>query len=260
MKRFISNRFILFALGIITLLMVWFLISLLVDRNGSIFPSPFLTFNRLLVLLGDPYTYTCLWHTLMRMIIGFLASFAAALVFGILAGNHPSLYQFFKPLMVTLKSVPTVALVFLFIVLFTPKDAPIFVVMLICFPIIYEAIAGGINNVDKQTVDAAKIDGASYLKRVVYIKLPLALPFMIVGMVSSFALSFKIEIMAEVLTGYTRNGLGSAIQYARTSNPSDMATIFAYALIAIIVMLIVSLIEEIVKRQMVKRYLITEQK
>lgn len=260
MKRFISNRFILFALGIITLLMVWFLISLLVDRNGSIFPSPFLTFNRLFVLLGDPYTYTCLWHTLVRMIIGFLASFAAALVFGILAGNHPSLYQFFKPLMVTLKSVPTVALVFLFIVLFTPKDAPIFVVMLICFPIIYEAIAGGINNVDKQTVDAAKIDGASYLKRVVYIKLPLALPFMIVGMVSSFALSFKIEIMAEVLTGYTRNGLGSAIQYARTSNPSDMATIFAYALIAIIVMLIVSLIEEIVKRQMVKRYLITEQK
>lgn len=79
-------------------------------------------------------------------------------------------------------------------------------------------------------------------------------------MVSSFALSFKIEIMAEVLTGYTRNGLGSAIQYARTSNPSDMATIFAYALIAIIIMLIVSLIEEIVKRQMAKRYLISEQK
>ena len=142
MKRFISNRFVLFSFGTIALLMVWYFISLFFDRNGSIFPSPLLTFNRLIILLGDPYTYTCLWHTLTRMVIGFLASFAAALVFGVLAGNHPSLYQFFKPLMVTLKSVPTVALVFLFIVLFAPKDAPIFVVMLICFPIIYEAMLG----------------------------------------------------------------------------------------------------------------------
>ena len=185
MKRFISNRFVLFSFGTIALLMVWYFISLFFDRNGSIFPSPLLTFNRLIILLGDPYTYTCLWHTLTRMVIGFLASFAASLVFGVLAGNH-FVIPIFKPLMVTLKSVPTVALVFLFIVLFAPKDAPIFVVMLICFPIIYEAIAGGINNVDKQTVDA-KIDGASYLKRVIYIKLPLALPFIIVGMVSSFA-------------------------------------------------------------------------
>lgn len=260
MQKFISNRFVLFSLGTIALLVVWFFLSLLVDRNGSIFPSPFLTFQRLIVLLGDPYTYTCLWHTLVRMGIGFFASLAVALFFGIIAGNHPAMYQFFKPLMVTLKSVPTVALVFLFIVLFTPKDSPIFVVMLICFPIIYEAIAGGINNVDPQTVDASRIDGASYFKRIIFIKLPLALPFIIVGMVSSFALSFKIEIMAEVLTGYTRNGLGSAIQYARTNNPSDMATIFAYALIAIIIMLFVSLMEEIIKRQMVKRRLIIEQK
>lgn len=252
MKRFITNKFVLFTLGTISLLIIWFLISLLVDRNGSIFPSPILTFNRLFVLLVEPYTYTCLLHTLLRMGIGFLSSFIFALLFGVLAGNHPSFYHFLKPLMVTLKSVPTVALVFLFIVLFTPKDAPIFVVMLICFPILYEAIANGINNVDRQTIQASKIDGASYLKTIFYIKLPLALPYIVVGMVSSFALSFKIEIMAEVLTGYTKNGLGSAIQYARYENPSDMSTIFAYALIAILFMLIFSLIEEIVKTQLKK--------
>lgn len=256
MKRFITNKFILFSLGILSLVVVWFIFALLFDRNGSIFPSPILTFDRLFVLLGDPYTYTCLLYTFIRMIIGFFSSFALALIFGILAGNHPSLYQFFKPLMVTLKSIPTVTLVFLFIVLFAPKDAPIFVVMLICFPVLYEAIAGGINNVDKQVIEASRIDGASYLKRTIFIKLPLAVPYIIVGMVSSFALSFKIEIMAEVLTGYTRNGLGSVIQFARNDNPSDMSTIFAYALIAIIIMLIVSLFEEIVKIQLKKMNLI----
>ena len=67
-------------------------------------------------------------------------------------------------------------------------------------------------------------------------------------MVSSFALSFKIEIMAEVITGYTRNGLGSVIHFTQVDDPSNMAGIFAYSLLVIILMLLVTLLEDIVKQ------------
>ena len=257
MKRFISNKFVLFFLGVLFVTALWIIASLLFDRNGMIFPSPIVTFKEFGILLGDPYTYKCLGYTFLRMMIGFGLSFVLALVFGVLAGNHPNFYQFLKPLMVTIKSIPTVALVFLFIVLIAPKDAPIFVVMLICFPILYEGIAGGVRNIEKDLIDASKVDGANYIKSIVYVKVPLAIPYIVVSVVSSFALSFKIEIMAEVITGYTRNGLGSVIHYTQVEDPTNMAGIFAYALFAIIIMLLVTLLEEIIKQIIKKQNIVS---
>lgn len=247
MKKFISNKFVLFFLGVLFVIAIWFICSLLFDKNGAIFPSPILTFSKFINLLGEKYTYQCLGYTFLRMLAGFGLSFVVALLFGILAGNHPNFYQFLKPLMTVIKSIPTVALVFLFIVLVVPKNAPIFVVFVICFPILYEGVAGGIKNVDKDMIEASKVDGANYFKSTLFIKLPLAIPYIIVGVVSSFALSFKIEIMAEVITGVTARGLGSAISNARNDDPGNTAAVFAYALLAVLIVLLVSLIEEVVK-------------
>ena len=253
MKKFISNKFVLFFLGIVFVFALWFLATLLFDKNGMIFPSPILTFEKFFLLLGDAYTYVCLGYTFLRMVIGFVLAFILALFVGILAGNHENIYQFLKPLMVVIKSIPTVALVFLFIVLVAPRNAPILVVFVICFPILYEGVAGGIKNVNKDILDASKVDGAHYVKSIVKIKLPLAIPYIIISVVSSFALSFKIEIMAEVITGYTKNGLGSVIHFTQVDDPTNMAGIFAYALFAIIIMLLVSLIEEITRHIMNKK-------
>ena len=247
MKKYISNKFVLFALGTLFVILLWVICSLLFDKNGAIFPNPVLTMEQFGVILADPYTYQCLGYTFLRMLMGFSLSFVVALLFGVLAGNNENVYQFFKPLMVVIKSIPTVALVFLFLVMINAKNAPIFVVFVICFPILYEGVVGGIKNVSDDVIDASKVDGANYIKATWYIKLPLAIPYIIVSMVSSFALSFKIEIMAEVITGYTRNGLGSVIHFTQVDDPSNMAGIFAYSLLAIIIMLLVSLIAEIVK-------------
>ena len=249
MKRFISNRFVLFALGTLFVILLWVICSLLFDKNGAIFPNPILTMKEFGVILGDPYTYKCLGYTFLRMLIGFGLSFVVALLFGVLAGNNESIYQFFKPLMVVIKSVPTVALVFLFLVMINAKNAPIFVVFVICFPILYEGVVGGIKNVSDDVIDASKVDGANYVKATWYIKLPLAIPYIVVSMVSSFALSFKIEIMAEVITGYTKNGLGSLIKGAQISDPTDMTPVFAYSLIAVVLMLIVTLVAYIVNQK-----------
>lgn len=256
MKAFISNKFVLFFLGTLFVVLLWVIASLLFDKNGAIFPSPVLTMGKFGEILADPYTYKCLGFTMLRMLAGFGLSFVLALIFGVIAGNNAHIYQFLKPLMTVIKSIPTVALVFLFLVLITPKDAPIFVVFVICFPILYEGVVGGIKNINKDIIDASKVDGADYIKGTLYIKIPLAIPYIIVSIVSSFALSFKIEIMAEVITGYTRNGLGSVIHFTQVDDPTNMAGIFAYSLLAIIIMLLVTLLEEIVKQLIQRRGLV----
>ena len=253
MRKFISNKYTLFTLGILFVIALWFVISLCFDTNNGIFPSPIDTFKEFGVLLTKPYSYQCLGYTFLRMLIGFGISFLAALIIGTFAGNHSWLYEFLKPLMVTIKSIPTVALVFLFIVVVAPKNAPIFVVVVICFPILYEAVAGGIKKVDKEADEAAQVDGAGYFKRVLFIKLPLSIPYIIVGVVSSFSLSFKLEIMAEVLTGYTRNGLGSVIHYTQQQDPTNLTGVFAYSLFAIVFMLLISLLETVIKQTVSKQ-------
>ena len=251
MKRFITNKFTLFALGVLFVIALWFICALLFDKNNAIFPNPLITFQRFGEIIVDEQTYISLGYTFLRMIIGFIISFLLALIVGMLAGNHEKLYQFLKPLMVVLKSVPTVAFIFVFIVMSNARDAPIYVVLVICFPILYEAIVGGFQNIDKDVLDASKVDGASYLKEAAFIKLPLAVPYIIVGIVSSFALSFKIAIMAEVITGSTKNGLGSSINYAYSQ--AEMPNVFAYSLLVIIFMLLVTLLEEVLKQILKKR-------
>ena len=253
MKKFISNKFTLFGLGILFVVGLWFLLSLCFDVNGGIFPSPIETFKEFGALLADPYSYKCLGYTFLRMIIGFAISFLIALVLGILAGNHQSLYMFLKPLMTVIKSIPTVAIVFLLIILTKPRYAPIFVVVIICLPILYEAVVGGINKVDEDLLQASDVDGAGYFKKILFIKLPLSLPYIIVGIASSFSLSFKIEIMAEVLTGYTRNGLGSVIHAVQQDDPTNLVSVFAYSLFAIIFMLLITLLEQVIKHVIKKK-------
>ena len=248
-KKFISNKYVLTILGCLLFFLIWIIISLTVNETTMIFPDPIKTFKEAGNILSKSYVYNCLLWTMLRMIIGFSISFTLAMIFGLLAGHFPSLKTLFNPIIVALKSIPTAALVFLFLVISGAKYAPIYVVILISFPILYESISSGIHNIPEEMIDASKVDGSKGISTIFRIRLPLAIPYILVGVASSFALSFKIEIMAEIITGDTSHGLGSAISAAQKNDPSNMVPIFAYSLIAIVFILIVTIVEDLVSRR-----------
>lgn len=246
MKRFIKNKNVLFILGILFILLLWFLLSLCFDTNNMIFPGPIVSFKAMFELLGRKVTYTYLGKTLLRLVIGFSVSFALAIVLGSIAGHYPSVYTFLKPFMNVCKSIPTVALVYLFIIVFQPMNAPIYVVMLISLPILFEAIYQGINKTDPFVLSAARVDGASKLKQIIRIRLPLAIPYILVGISSSLAMSFKVEIMAEVLAGMTKGGIGAAI--GGLTGEANLVLMFGYTLIILFVVLIFTFVSEHLKK------------
>ena len=253
-KKFITNKYMMFLYGTIFLFLLWWIISLCV--NSLVVPSPFATIALAFEYLKEGYTYACLGYSLLRMIIGFAIAFVVAFAIGLIVNDSEKMYQFFTPLMTFFKAIPTVALVFLFIVLIGAQSAPILVVVLIGIPILYESIVGGLKSSEDELMEAADIDGAKKIKKLFKIQLPLGLPYIIVGMISTFSLSFKIEIMAEVITGYTKNGLGSLIKGAQMSEPTDMTPVFAYSLIAVVLMLIVTLVAYIITQRIKKKQLI----
>ena len=238
--------------GIALLLLLWQIISLLVKEEKMVFPGPVMTLKYVFYLLTREYTYRCIYQTLLKMVGGFLISFVLALFFGVFSGNYPWLEKILRPSVITIRAIPTASLVYLFIVLAGFKLAPMLLVVMISFPIIYEGVAGGIRNVPNEMINAAKVDGTGFWRNNLRIKLPLAMPYIIVALTSSFSLCFKIEIMAEVMTGSSNAGLGSAILGARSADPTNMVPIFAYSFIAVMIMLMIDFMSELVRKRLQK--------
>lgn len=250
MKKFFTNKYVLITGGIIFLFLLCFIISLCFNQKSNFFPSPIFVLERTVILLGKPYTYQCLGFSMIKMVIGFAISLLLALIFACIVNDNESRYQFFLPFITTIKSVPTAAFIFLLMVLIGSEFAPAFIVIFFSFPILYESIVGGMRSIDDQINRASTIDGANSFTRLFRIQLPLAMPSLIIGIISSFSLSFKVEIMSEVITGYTKNGLGSLIKGVQVADPTNLADIFAYSLIAVILMVIISIAANLIKNKL----------
>ena len=110
----------------------------------------------------------------------------------------------------------------------------------------------GIPYVDTSVKDACDVDGVPFARKLFNVYLPVITPYIFVGIVSSFSLSFKIEIMSEVISGTTSKGLGSIISACQKSDPTNMVPIFAYSLIAIIIVAIFSLLLFFIEKKIKK--------
>lgn len=247
-KTFITSNYFLYTLGIVFIFLLWLLFSNAVGRSSLIIPSPIETFKEFGELIISQYTWQSIGWTLLRTLLGFSIALVSAFILGILGGNNKHIYTFLKPLIAVLKSIPTAALVFLFLILSGSRFAPTYIVFLLSFPILYESIAGGIRSIPQEINESLRLDTNNFIRTIVQVKIPLSLPYIIVGLASSFALSLKTEIMAEIITGDTNYGLGCMISAYRTIDPSDLAPVFAIALIALIIILITDIIGMIVNR------------
>lgn len=248
MKKYFINKYTLTALGVLLFFAIWYIIYLIAGQSKGIFPSPIDTIKQAWIFLGDKYTYECIWGSLKRMLIGFAIAALAGFIVGALAGNYTKLKYVFNPTMIAIKTVPTAALIFVFLVLAGLKNAPIYMVSIIVFPMIYEATASGFQHVDKELVLAATLDSKSPLQIMSKIKFPLSFPYIALGLITSFSLSFKIEIMSEVISGSSTKGIGNAIQQAYLNSSNGLIPTFAYAFIAIALMLLVALLLSFVKQ------------
>jgi taurine transport system permease protein len=129
---------------------------------------------------------------MLRTLEGFGIALLGAALLGLLGATIKPFQVVLRPTMIVFKSAPTAAFVFLFFVLFGGKEAPIFVVSLLALPILYESIVAGFNNIPVEIEDSLKVDSGKNIRGLFKVKIPIAMPFFMVGLASSFALSLKM--------------------------------------------------------------------
>lgn len=241
------KNIILTTLGVILVFLIWWILALII--NKTLFPGPIKTFTVLGELLGKTHTWKAIGGTLYRLIVAFTLSFLAALIIGVFGGLSSTFRRILNPLVVVLRTIPTAAVIFVLIILTKPTNGLLIIDFLLMFPILYEAVVSGVKNIDKTLLDALKLDsGERTGNALTKVVIPMAWPYILLGIVQSLGLGMKVSIMSEVLCGDDRiPGLGRMINQAYQE--TNVPVIFAITVISIVLIAILDLLLSFLKKK-----------
>jgi ABC-type nitrate/sulfonate/bicarbonate transport system permease component len=143
---------------------------------------------------------------------------------GIAIGRSSAVSEFLEPLLHFARSIPPVALVTVFIVLFKLGDEMeiAFITFGIIWPILLNTIDGA-QTLDPLQVETARVFGLSTSQRVTRLIVPAALPKFFAGLRISVSLALILMVIAE-LTGST-DGIGYLMNNA--TNDYDMLALWS---------------------------------
>jgi NitT/TauT family transport system permease protein len=215
----------------VLVLVLWWILAEIVD-NQIKFPTPYDTAQNFIRIITDEDFFLMLFYSTRRLIIGFTISFAIGLILGLISGVSDAFYYFIKPIILTLRSVPTMAVILLSLIWLSREISPILVVSLVVFPIIYSAVVNGIRNVDKQLLEMTSIYKLSRKRKIFHLYLPSIRSSLASVLAAAISLNVKISIAAEVLS-QPKYGIGTGFQMEKYA--INTAGVLAWTIIAVVI-------------------------
>jgi sulfonate transport system permease protein len=180
-------------------------------RNGlidlNLFSSPTQILSEVSRLIADGILLQHLESTFLRVMIGFVAGVLAATLLGAVTGFSKLSKELLDPLLQSLRSIPSMAWVPLFILwLGINESSKISLIALGVFFPVYLNLMNGVQNVDRKLVEVGLATGFRGAQLVWRIVLPASLPAYFVGLRQGLALGWMFVVAAEIM-GASR-GLG----------------------------------------------------
>ncbi len=244
---FVKNLiFPLLALAII--LIIWVIASA-IKNNPLVLPMPKVVLEKFFTLGKEPSFWKSVGATILRSFIAFIISFVAALSLAVLAGNFRSLDKVFSPIISFLRAAPTVAVILIIYAFMTTDVMTVVVGFLIAFPIMYSSFFSAISGLDKNLLQMAKIYKVSHLSKVFNIYILSITDNLFDTSKSTFSLTIKVVIAAEILT-LVSPGVGGKIQAAYAS--FEIQYLLAWTLMAIVLSFAAEIFVGILKKIFVR--------
>ncbi|HHU51162.1 MAG TPA: ABC transporter permease subunit [Firmicutes bacterium] len=198
-------------------LLVFFLWKLAALRIGKelILPAPERVLAVLLNLVQTPEFWRHFFATLHRGLVGFLFSYFTGVAFGLCAGLNSHFNQIFRPVLVTMRSTPSMSFILLALIWFKSDAVAIFVTFFVVFPLVTQNVLEGISQVDPALLEMAEIFRVKPGRVLRKLYLPAILPFLAAGAAAGLGITWKVMIAAEVMA-VPRWGMGTRMDTART--------------------------------------------
>ncbi len=236
MKKFFTNRKFNFIYSIAAVFLMWltWIICYYAVGNELLIPSFSDTMVSFGECLSDARFWTALGNSILRTLGAFAFSFLIAALCAALSLFLNPLRSFFQPLMVFIRTLPTMAAILLVLkVSFGNKTlASVIVTSLVLFPMLYSQFLAAFDEVSSDLREMAKVYGLKKRDRFFKIELPLATPPLLSQTGANLSLGIKVMLSAEVIAG-AANGLGYLMQ--ESSLAAGIAELVALTLVAVVV-------------------------
>jgi NitT/TauT family transport system permease protein len=203
-------------LPIVIMLVLWEIIARLELFPGQFYFPPFSTvvqeFYYLTIngVLGDNF-----FSSLGRVLIGFTVGSIAGILVGTIMGWKDIAHKALNPIINIIYPIPALGWLPLLMLWIGINELLPITIIFICsfFPVCYNTVTG-IRNVDRDYIKAARTLGASDLRILATVVMPLALPNIFTGLRLEAGMAWRVIIAAEMVAIPT--GIGALMMKAES--------------------------------------------
>lgn len=195
------------VLAILTVLGVWWLLSLALGETGAVPPPPTVARELYDVWFHQRFLFN-LAHTVVRVALGMVFSLLLAVLVGTAMGLSRLAEAFFDSYILLGRTIPGLvwALLAVLIVGIT-NAAPILAVVLTVTPLITLHVWESTKSLNRELFDMAYVYHLGPWRRLRHIVLPAIVPATVSGAKIGLALSWQVVVLAELF------GLGNGVGY-----------------------------------------------
>lgn len=214
----------------VLVLVVWQLGSTLGWINPILLPSPYEIVEALFTLIASGELDADLKISLLRAALGLLLGGGLGLILGIVVGISKEVEDFIDPTMQTLRTIPHLAVIPLFILWFGLGElSKVLMIASGAFFPLYINTFMGIRGVDSKLFDVARILEFNRWKQLTRLVIPAAMPNILLGLRLSIGVSWLGLVVAELMGSSSGVGymIQNATQFSQTSIVFVGISIFA---------------------------------
>ena len=234
-RSIIKDKRSYYLLGILFIFVLWILLNVSFN-NDYIVPSVSKTIEALLDLLVENHTYKVLSFTILRLSLVISSCFILGVVLAVFSYLSYRVKAFLKPIIILIKTLPIAVVIISLLIVFTREHAPLFVVGVVVFPLIYTGTLSGLENIDSFILDEVRMISNNNFNVVKSIYLPLTFPYILASIIQSFGLGLKVLVMAEYLS-QPKYSIGNEIVFYKDIATS-MEYVYAWSIILVLFVLV----------------------
>ena len=209
-------------------------------------PGPLETLGALMRLASVPAFWLSAGASLLRIMIGYLLALLFGVLLSILCVCSKAAEALLSPLRTLIRATPITSFIILVLLWFRVDRVPVLIAFLTVIPIIWYNVQQGIEQVDPELLEMAKVYTfkPSHLLRYVY--LPSVSPYFYSAAATGLGFAWKAGIAAEVIAKPAYS-IGKNLQDAKVYLQTE--SLFAWTLVVILLSL---MLEALLKRLMRK--------
>ena len=234
------------ALVFIFWLLVW-QASASLTALPVLLPGPLATLEAMSRLAATSDFWLSAGASLLRIMAGYLLALLVGALLSVLCAGYETAEALLSPLRTLIRSTPITSFIILVLLWFRADKVPVFISFLTVFPIIWHNVQQGIQQVDPELLEMAKVYTFRPSQMFVHIYLPSVSPYFYSAAATGLGFAWKAGIAAEVIAKPVYS-IGRNLQDAKVYLQTE--SLFAWTLVVILLSLG---LETLLKRSMRKR-------